>query len=215
MNFTINEDYLLFLCHYLSLNFIQAMTQDTNIFQKLLSFICKPADPKPDPIPDPKPEPIPDPIDYSKMKIAVRREYKLQEYTIGKMYLNEVYFCDTLEDTDRGLTQSMSVDEVLKIKVKGETAIPSGIYNVDMNTVSPKYVSYEVYKFCDAKLPRLLNVPGYEGILIHIGNTAKDTEGCILVGENKVKGQVINSTVTFTRLYNELKKYKNITIEIS
>ena len=194
------------------------MAQKTNFFQKLLSLVCKSKNPEPDPVPVPKPDPVPDPvvpIDRDKMKIVLKRENKLPEYTIGKMYLNEVYFCDSLEDTDRGLIQSMSPDEITNKKKYGETAIPSGTYIVDMNTVSPKYVSYEAYKFCGAKLPRLLDVPGFTGILIHIGNTTKDTEGCILVGENKVKGQVINSTVTFTNLYNELKKYKSITIEIS
>jgi hypothetical protein len=55
-------------------------------------------------------------------------------------------------------------------------------------------------------MPRLTNVPGYEGVLIHTGNTAADSEGCILVGQNKVKGKVINSTETFIRLYDILKK---------
>ena len=64
-------------------------------------------------------------------------------------------------------------------------------------------------------MPRLLNVPGYEGVLIHAGNTQKDTEGCILVGQNKVVGQVINSQATWKALYTELLKDKNnLTIEI-
>ena len=69
--------------------------------------------------------------------------------------------------------------------------------------------------FCKAKVPRILNVPGFEGILLHKGNTEKDSSGCLIVGENKVKGQVINSTATFEKLYKELLKDKNnITITI-
>ena len=107
-----------------------------------------------------------------RLKIVVERKDKSSGYTIGKMSLNGIYFCDTLENTDRGLTQSMPENEINKIKIKGETAIPTGTYTVDMNTISPKYFSYEVYQFCGAKLPRLMNVPGYEGVLIHIGNYA-------------------------------------------
>jgi hypothetical protein len=108
----------------------------------------------------------------------------------------------------------MPLSEIRKLKIAGETAIPVGIYNVVTTIVSPKYSARESYRFCGGKVPRLLNVPGYEGILIHIGNRHSDTEGCILVGENKVKGQVINSTATFTQLYELLKNIEKITIEI-
>ena len=147
--------------------------------------------------------------------IRLTRDFKLPAYTIGKMYINGKYFCDTLEDADRGLRQSMPLNEIRMIKVPGETAIPTGMYKVDMNTVSPKYKDREAYQFCGGKLPRLLDVPGYEGVLIHIGNSAKDTEGCILVGENKAKGQVLNSTATFRNLYQTLQGNDHIIIEIS
>lgn len=152
------------------------------------------------------------------MKLKVERIFKGGDYTIGKLYIDGVYFCDTLEDTDRGLTSSMSPSEIAKIKVKSETAIPTGTYEVVMNVVSPKYSADKYkkqYSFCDAKLPRLLDVPGYEGILIHIGNYPKDTDGCILVGKNTVKGAVMDSTNTFTALYAKLKEsVGKITIEI-
>ena len=149
------------------------------------------------------------------LNIRIDRIAKKSTYTIGKLYLNGVYFCDTLEDTDRGLYQGMPLEEIKKIKVYGATAIPKGKYRVVMNVVSPKFSKRATYQFCKGKLPRLLNVDGYEGVLIHIGNTAKDTAGCILVGQNKVVGQVINSTVTFKKLYSEMLKYQTILLTIS
>jgi len=110
------------------------------------------------------------------MKIKVQRRFKGQDYTIGSMYINHTYFCDTLEDKVRDIAKEG--------KVYGQTAIPAGKYKVVLN-LSPKF---------KRKLPRLLDVPHFEGILIHRGNTAADTYGCILIGENKVKGKVINST---------------------
>lgn len=110
------------------------------------------------------------------MELQVKRRFKGNEYTIGSMYINGVYFCDTLEDKVRDLSKEK--------KVMHETAIPYGVYDVIIN-MSPKF---------KRELPRLLNVPHFEGILIHRGNTAKDSSGCILLGENKVKGKVVNST---------------------
>jgi hypothetical protein len=75
-----------------------------------------------------------------------------------------------------------------------------------LDVVSNRFKDKAQYQFCKGFLPRLINVPAFEGVLIHIGNTPKDTEGCILVGENKVVGQVLNSTQTFRRLYDILKK---------
>lgn len=139
------------------------------------------------------------------MEIKVKRKWKKEAYTIGKMYINGEYVCDTLEDKDRGLTSNMSVAQICGVKVHGETAIPTGRYLVDMKTVSPRFGGRAQYQFCKGRLPRLCNTPGYQGVLIHIGNTAKDTDGCILVGENKEKGKVLNSTATFRKLYPILK----------
>ena len=139
------------------------------------------------------------------MKIEVKRIAKRSTYTIGKMYIDGNYFCDTLEDVDRGINQKDSLDTIKKIKVAGATAIPTGIYKVIVN-MSPKF---------QRNLPRLIDVPGFEGILIHRGNTDKDTAGCILVGENKVVGKVINSTVYEKKLVNILQNTKeDITITI-
>ena len=142
------------------------------------------------------------------MKILVKRVAKRPTYTIGKMYLDGKYFCDTLEDTDRNISQSTPLDTIKKVKLPNNTAIPTGTYKVIVN-VSPKFKRL---------LPRLLNVPGFDGILIHRGNTDKDTSGCILIGENKVVGRVINSTGYETKLVSILNKAQdnkeNITIEI-
>ena len=128
------------------------------------------------------------------MEIQVNRIARKDGYTIGRMSLNGEYFCDTLEDTDRGLNSTMSLDEILSKKRKGITAIPTGKYDVIL-TFSPKFKRV---------LPLLLNVKCYEGVRIHHGNTQASTEGCLLVGENKVKGQVINSRATLERLMSLL-----------
>ena len=134
------------------------------------------------------------------------------------MYIDGVFFCDTLEDVDRGLKQNTSLDEIKRVKVQHKTAIPRGEYEVTLKVKSPRFSQKEQYKFCEGYLPRLKNVPGFDGILIHIGNKPEHSSGCILVGENKVKGQVNNSTTIFKKLYEKLKKASDnnekITIEI-
>lgn len=140
------------------------------------------------------------------MRLLVERLWKKEDYTIGKLYIDGTFLCNTLEDRDRGLTSTMSLDEIKKGKKAGITAIPSGIYNVRMDIVSPKYSSKEwfVTNCHGARMPRLENVPGYEGVLIHPGNTAKDTEGCILVGKNDIKGMVTKSKEYFLQLYKRM-----------
>lgn len=147
-------------------------------------------------------------------RILVQRTYRGSAYTIGKLFIDGNYICDTLEDVDRGLSSNMSEDEIKKIKIYGETAIPAGTYKVIMNVVSEKFKNRVWAKPYKGKLPRLVDVPGYEGVLIHVGNTAKDTLGCILVGENKVKGQVISSTNAFNKLMNILKDEEDIELTI-
>ena len=149
------------------------------------------------------------------MKLTLKRTFKGPQYTIGKLYVNGVYECDTLEDTDRGLHETQSLLEIQSKKVYGQTAIPYGTYKIDMNTVSPKFKDRSWAKFCGGKLPRLIDVKGYEGVLIHVGNKSEDTLGCILVGENKIKGQVVNSTATFQELYSVMLKAKLLGEELS
>ena len=143
------------------------------------------------------------------MELILSRSYNATTYTIGSLMVNGTYFCDTLEDKNRNLSSTMSLDEINKIKVKGETAIPYGKYKITLGVKSPKYSNFSKYKyaaFTQGYIPRLINVPGFEGILIHAGNSDGDTDGCILVGENKVKGKVINSQATWTNLYKLLKE---------
>lgn len=139
------------------------------------------------------------------MELKVKRKAKRETYVIGDLSIDEVFFSNTLEDTDRGLTSDMSDEQIKEIKQKGITAIPTGRYKVVMNVQSPKFSKYKQYEFCKGYLPRLVDVPGYEGVLIHIGTYPKDTDGCILVGKNTVKGAVMNSTATFKKLYDILK----------
>lgn len=139
------------------------------------------------------------------MKLEIKRIAKKPTYTIGKLYINGSYFCDTLEDKDRGLTQTTTLSHIKSIKVPGQTAIPTGHYKIIINK-SPKF---------GRLLPRLLDVPGFDGILIHRGNTDKDSAGCILVGENKIVGKVINSTGYETKLVDILTKAQNNKEEIT
>lgn len=150
------------------------------------------------------------------MRITVVRIAQRKTYTIGKLYVDGVYCCDTLEDCDRGLDTSMSESEIRNKKVMHQTAIPTGLYKVDLDTFSQRFGNVTFYRnTCGGRLPRLLNVKGFEGVLIHCGNTPSDTSGCILVGYNKVVGKVINSQEAFKKLYNRIWNAKNLYIEIT
>lgn len=153
------------------------------------------------------------------MELKLERKWKKDTYTIGNLYVNGKYFCNTLEDKDRGLKQTDDLKTIKDKKVYGETAIPTGKYTITINVVSPKYSTVKWYKdLCDGKMPRLLNVPGFDGILMHPGTTALDSFGCILVGKNTAVGKITQSRDYFKKLYKELKKANDkketITIEI-
>lgn len=153
------------------------------------------------------------------MELLVDRKWKKQSYTISNLYINGEWFCNCLEDADRGLDNSMSEDMIRTLKKPSITAIPRGTYEITLDVVSPKYSKVQFYKdVCNGKVPRLKNVKGFDGILIHAGNTDKDSSGCLLVGQNKVKGQVVNSKETFKQLYKLLQdrrsKGEKITIKI-
>lgn len=142
------------------------------------------------------------------MELRLNRRYKGPKYTIGNLYIDDIYFCDTLEDIDRGITSSTSLEDISRKKVYEQTAIPTGTYKVNLNVVSPKFKDRSWAKPYGGKVPRLMNVPGFEGVLIHPGNTDSDTSGCILVGKNTVVGKVMESTITFNGLMKKLLEAK-------
>lgn len=111
----------------------------------------------------------------------------------------------------------MPTSEIASKKIKDDTAIPTGSYKVTLDVVSSNYSNFTKYpyvKFCNARMPRLLNVPRFDGILVHAGNTHKDTDGCILVGQNKKVGKVLSSQNTWRKLYDILLETRqNLTIE--
>ena len=144
------------------------------------------------------------------MELLLKRIARRQKYTIGKLYVDGVYFCDTIEDTDRGLTDAMPLNEIKKKKIMNETAITSGRYEITLNIISPKFSKKSFYYINANKgrVPRLLNVKGFEGILIHSGTDQNSSSGCLIVGENKIVGKVINSQATFIKLYKVLQSAK-------
>ena len=142
--------------------------------------------------------------DVSNLKLdmkLVRTEFK-DTQTVGKLYLNGVYFCDTLEDKNRDLNKNGIFDGAEK-KVYSETCIPFGQYKVIINQ-SPRFKRL---------MPRLLNVPHFDGILIHNGVTEKNSAGCILVGS--YDGQkLVRSKEIFNKLFEIMKYYNDIQISI-
>lgn len=140
------------------------------------------------------------------MKLTLKRIALRSTYTIGKLYIDDAYFCDTLEDTVRDTNKSGKFDNGEQ-KIKGKTAIPYGTYEIKW-TYSPRFKKYT---------PQLMNVPSFEGIRVHAGNTSADTEGCLILGENKQVGKVLNSRATINKFYPIIKKACSngkVTIEI-
>jgi hypothetical protein len=142
------------------------------------------------------------------MKLELKRIALKPNYTIGKLFINGTYYCDTIEDKVIDLNKNGKFDDGLS-KVMHQTAIPYGTFKVVVN-YSPKF---------KRELPRLLDVPYFEGILIHNGNDQNSSSGCIIVGENKTVGKVTNSTFYMNNLTARIKDAQNkgetITITIS
>ena len=125
------------------------------------------------------------------MKLRLHRSVLSDRYTIGKLYVDGKYHCDTLEDTDRALEAHPDA------KIYGKTAIPRGTYDVIIS-MSNRF---------KRELPLLKNVPGFDGIRIHPGNTHEDTDGCVLVGVLSDSGdRVVMSRVTFDGLFKLLDR---------
>ena len=139
------------------------------------------------------------------MNIQVIRETFTDKSTIGKMYIGGRFFCYTLEDVDRDKNKDGDLNDIGEQKVYGQTAIPKGVYPVTL-TMSNRF---------KIVMPLLNNVPGFEGIRIHNGNSSEDTHGCLLVGESKGKDFIGGSKMAFAKLMDILTKTKEkITIEI-
>ena len=139
------------------------------------------------------------------MELTLKRIALRSEYTIGKLYVDGEYVCDTIEDAVRDLDKDGKFANG-EVKIHGKTAIPYGRYDITMKVKSPKYSNFSKYPWAkkyDGYLPRLLNVPHFDGVLIHVGNSALDSEACVLVGENKVVGKVVDSVNTFRRLMDD------------
>lgn len=145
------------------------------------------------------------------MELKLRRVAKKNKYTIGHLYRRDrengqwVFVCDTIEDKDRGLDQSMTLANIQRLKVKHQTAIPTGRYEIVMDVVSPKFAAKAKYKaFCGGRIPRYKYVKGFSGVCMHAGIDQDSTSGCTVVGENKVVGKVTNSWETFKRVWRLL-----------
>jgi hypothetical protein len=144
------------------------------------------------------------------MELVLTRKYFTDTSTVSELSVNGTFFCHILEDVDRGLTSSMSLDEIKQKKVFAKTCIPYGKYKV-INSYSPRFKKY---------LPLLLNVPGYAGIRIHPGNRHTDTAGCLLPGKynSKTPNFVGSSVVTFNslmKLITQAEKKEEIIISIT
>lgn len=122
------------------------------------------------------------------MKLRVERGAPGASSTIGKLYVDGVFFAYTLEDIDRQLESGGK-------KIQGETAIPRGSYKVIID-FSNRF---------QKQMMHVLNVPGFEGIRIHAGNTDKDTEGCILLGKVRSDNAVFNSREAVNALFDKVR----------
>lgn len=142
------------------------------------------------------------------MILQLPRQFRYPTHTISPLSINGTFIAWILEDTDRGLRQDMTLKQIQKIKVKGKTSIPTGRYRIVIS-YSPRFKRY---------LPEILNVPGYEGIRIHAGNTAADTDGCLLPGTEKTNNSVLYSRTAFNIILNQLtfvERTEEIWIDIS
>lgn len=134
------------------------------------------------------------------MVISIDRKWKKDGYTISRVFVNGTFFgCNALEDTDRNLSKSDTLSEIKHKKVYGCTAIPAGEYEC-VYTYSNRFKKY---------LPLLIGVPGFDGVRIHSGNSAKDTEGCILIGKNDKVGWISNSREWTNRLITKMREAWN------
>ena len=126
------------------------------------------------------------------MQLTLKRLHKTDTSTIGELLIDGVFECYTLEDIER------------LVKIKAETAIPKGTYKVIIN-MSNRFKRL---------MPLLLNVPNFEGVRIHAGNSNHDTEGCILVGQSRNKNYIGQSRKAYAKLFKKMQAAENITLTI-
>lgn len=142
------------------------------------------------------------------MELILKRKYLKSTYCIGQLYVDGELFCDTLEDKVRDLNKDGDLNDEGEGKVYGKTAIPYGRYEITLDTISPKFSKYEFYQgMCGGRLPRLLNVKHFDGILIHVADGYKGADllsGCIGVGHNLIKGGLLNGKQVFCDLYRKM-----------
>ena len=136
------------------------------------------------------------------MILTLERKWKKETYTIGILYVDGVRFCETVEDKDRGLKETMNEMAIKMMKIAGVTAIPTGTYRVALS-VSLKFRNKEWAKKYGGLVPEIRSVKGFSGIRIHPGSNAASTEGCLIPGDNKVKGGVINSQKRYFELMDK------------
>lgn len=155
------------------------------------------------------------------MELIVDRKWKKQDYTISNLTIDGKWFCNILEDTDRSLNDTMSLSDIKKIKKPHITAIPRGTYEVTLDVISPKYSKIPFYQqVCSGKVPRLLNVKGFDGILIHVADGYKGADllsGCLGVGFNTIRGCLTGGKEVFKLLFKKLSdaKLRKDTIKIT
>ena len=137
------------------------------------------------------------------MELLIQRKWKKQKYCIGWLYVDGVPLCNSLEDPDRGLASWMSEAAIKAIKIAGNTAIPTGTYDVVLS-VSPKFKNRVWAKKYGGLVPEILNVKGYSGIRLHPLTDASQTEGCPGIGDNTIVGKLTNSQ---KRYYELMDKY--------
>jgi hypothetical protein len=135
---------------------------------------------------------------FKDMELQLKREMFTEQSTIGTLTINGEFECFILEDKDRGLSDALSLEQILKVKVYGKTAIPYGRYEIDW-TISARFKVF---------MPILLNVKGWSGIRIHRGNSEIDSLGCLLCGRLKLNDRISESTLATNRLYKKIEAAK-------
>jgi hypothetical protein len=135
---------------------------------------------------------------FNDMELQLKREIFTDISTIGSLAIDGKFECYILEDKDRGINNTLTLEQILRVKVYGKTAIPYGRYEIDW-TMSARFKKM---------MPILLNVTGWSGIRIHSGNSELDSLGCLLCGTRKITNRITESTVATNKLYAKIEAAK-------